>query len=115
MSKEIDERVVEMRLDSEQFEKNVKSSINSLNNLKKNLNFDDASKGFEELDRSAKSVDMGALGKAVEQVRIKFSLLDVLALQTMTRISNAAINTGKQLVTSLTIDQINTRLGEVRR
>lgn len=106
MSREIDERVVQMRLDSEQFERNVKSSVDSLDKLKKGLNFDDSVKGFEELDRSARSVNIGALGKAVDQVRLKFSLFDVFALNVMNRISNAAVNTGEQLVKSLSIDQI---------
>lgn len=106
MSREIDERVVQMKFEAGQFEKNVQTSIHSLDELKKGMDFQDAVKGFDKLDKSAKSVNISALGRAAEQVQIKFGMLEVFTLNVMNRISNAAINAGENLIKSLTIDQI---------
>lgn len=106
MSTTIDERVVEMRFDNKQFENNVQTSLSSLDKLKKSLNMDGASKGFEEIDNAAKKVNMSGLGSAVETVRMKFSALEVMAITALASITNSAINTGKQLVSSFTIEPI---------
>lgn len=106
MSREIDERVVQMKFEKGQFEKDIQTSIYKLDELKKGMDFKDAVKGFEDLDKAARTSDISALGKAVEQVQIKFSMLEIFALRVMTRISDAAINAGEKLVKSLTIDQI---------
>lgn len=44
MSRTIDERIVEMRFDNAQFEKNVATSMSTLDKLKKSLNFKNSSK-----------------------------------------------------------------------
>ena len=41
MSKTVDEKVVEMRFDNAQFERNVTTSMGTLDKLKKALNFKD--------------------------------------------------------------------------
>lgn len=106
MSREIDERVVQMKFESGQFNRDIQTSIHNLDELKRGLDFKDAVNGFDELDTKAKNTDISALGRAVEEVRMKFSLLDVMAFNVMNRISNMAIETGKRFVSSLTIDQI---------
>ena len=47
MSATIDQRVVEMRFDNSNFEKNVQTSLSTLDRLKERLNFTGASKGLE--------------------------------------------------------------------
>lgn len=106
MSTIIDERVVEMRFDNKRFENNVQTSLSSLDKLKKSLNMDGASKGFEEIDNAAKKINMSGLGSAVETVRMKFSALEVMAITALANITNSAINAGKQLVSSFTIEPI---------
>ena len=49
MSQEVDERVVEMRFDNAQFEKNVHQTMQSLEKLNDSLRLDGAEKGFEKL------------------------------------------------------------------
>ncbi len=106
MSKTIDQRVVEMRFDNKQFENNVKTSLSTLDKLKQSLRLDGAAKGFEELERAAGNVDLSGIGGAIETVRTKFSAFEVMAVTALANITNSAINTGKQLVASLTVDQI---------
>lgn len=106
MSKTIDERVVEMRFDNKQFEKNVQTSLSTIDKLKKSLDMDGATKGLENIDSAARKVNMEGLGTAVENVKLKFSALEVIAITALTNLTNSAINTGKQLIASLTVDQI---------
>lgn len=108
MSTTIDEKVVEMRFDNKQFESNVATSMSTLDKLKKSLKFDGASKGLENINSAAKRVDMSALGSAVESVKAKFSALDVMAITALSNITNSAVNTGKQLIKSLSVDQLTT-------
>ena len=112
MSKTIDERVVEMRFDNKQFESNVQTSLSTIEKLKKSLDMDGATKGFESVDKAAKKVDMTGLGSAVESVRVKFSALEVMAVTALANITNSAINTGKQMISALTIDPIKTGFEE---
>ena len=58
MSKQVDQRVVEMRFDNAQFEKNVSTSMSTLDKLKKSLNLEGASKGLENINYAAKNVDV---------------------------------------------------------
>ena len=109
MSKTIDQRVVEMRFDNKQFESNVKTSLSTLDRLKQSLRLDGAAKGFEEIDSAARKLDMSGLGSAVESVKSRFSALEVMAVTALANITNSVINTGKQMLESLTIEPIKQR------
>lgn len=107
MSKTIDERVVEMRFDNKQFESNVQTSLSTIEKLKKSLDMDGATKGLESIDSAAKKVDMSGLGSAVETVKTRFSALEVMAVTALANITNSVVNTGKQMLHSLTIEPIS--------
>ena len=107
MSKTIDERVVEMRFDNKQFENNVQTSLSTIEKLKKSLDMDGATKGLESIDSAAKKVDMSGLGSAVETVKTRFSALEIMAVTALANITNSVVNTGKQMLRSLTIEPIS--------
>lgn len=107
MSKTIDERVVEMRFDNKQFESNVQTSLSTIEKLKKSLDMDGATKGLESIDSAAKKVDMSGLGSAVETVKTRFSALEVMAVTALANITNSVVNTGKQMLHSLTVEPIS--------
>lgn len=107
MSKEIEERVVEMRFDNQQFEAHAKESISTLEKLEKSLNLSGASKGLEEVEDAAKRCDLTPLSSSVESVKSSFSALEVMAVTALVNITNSAVNAGKSLVSSLTIDQVS--------
>ena len=106
MSKQIDQKVVEMRFDNKHFETNVRTTMSSLDKLKQSLQFKDAEKGFRNLDKSAKEVNMTHLAKALDETKAKFSALEVVGVTALANITNSAVNAGKNLVKSLSIDQI---------
>lgn len=105
-SKTIDQRVVEMRFDNQQFERGVSTSMSTLDKLKKALNFNGATKGLDNVSAAAKGVDFTPLTNAVETVQRGFSALEVVGVTALANITNSAVNGGKQLVKSLTIDQV---------
>ena len=106
MSKKVDERVVEMRFDNAQFEKNVSTSMSTLDKLKKSLNLDGAAKGLESVNTAAKHFDVSALSNGVETVRAKFSALEVMAVTALANITNSAVNAGKRMLTALNTEPI---------
>lgn len=106
MSKTVDERVVEMRFDNRQFEQNVATTMSTLDKFKQKLNFRGATKGLDEVGAAASKVDMRGLGSGVETVTAKFSALQVMGVTALANITNSAVNTGKRLVSALTIDQV---------
>ena len=112
MSNNIDKRIVEMQFDNQQFESNVKTSLSTLDSLKKGLDLSGASKGFDELDKAVSKVDMNTLGSAVEAVKVKFSALETIATTALVNITNEAVNAGKQLLASLSVDQISAGWGK---
>ena len=112
MSRTIDERIVEMRFDNRQFEQNVQTSLSTLDKLKRGLDLDNAAKSLDGLGDAAKRCDMSVLGKSVETVQAKFSAFQVVAMTTLSNITNSAVNTGKRLVSALIIDPIKTGFQE---
>jgi len=111
-SKTIDERVVSMQFDNKDFEKNVQTSMNTLDKLKKSLNMDGAAKGLSDVNSAAKNVDMSGLSDGVQTVTAKFSALQVMAITALSRITNAAITTGTNLARAVTIEPILSGLQE---
>lgn len=106
MSKTVDSRVVEMQFDNSNFEKNVKTSMSTLDKLKHAFKMDDASKSMRQLNREIEKVNPGILGQAVQQVTVRFSALQIAGYTALKRISDQAITTGKNLIKSLSVDNI---------
>lgn len=106
MSKTIDERVVEMRFDNKNFESNVATSMSTLDKFKQKLKFDGATKGLEDINSASNKINMSGLGDSVDAVSAKFSALQVVAVTALANITNSAVNAGKNLVSSLSIDQV---------
>ena len=57
MSKEVDERVVEMRFDNAKFEKNTRQTMKTLQELNESLKLKGAEKGFEKIEDASAKVD----------------------------------------------------------
>ena len=106
MSCQIDERVVGMEFDNRNFETNANQTIGTVDKLKQALNFKDAGKGLNEVDKAAKNVDFSPLAKGAEAVQFKFTALQVAAATVFANITNMAFNAGKNLASAFTTDAI---------
>ena len=112
MSKTIDERVVEMRFDNSRFEKNVQQSMSTLDKLKQSLNLNGAAKGLDSINAASKKFDLSGMENGVGTLHAKFSALEVVGVTALANIANSAVNTGKKIISALTIEPITTGFNE---
>lgn len=106
MSQEVDERVVEMRFDNAQFEKNVHQTMHSLEKLNDSLRLDGAEKGFEKISDASAKVDFDEMQGALDDLSGKFSAVEVMGVAALSHITRQAVDTGEKLVKSLSLDQV---------
>lgn len=106
MSREVDQRVVELQFNNTNFEKNTKKSMDSIDRMMEKLQFKGAEKGFEKLDAAAEKVDFATMNRSLDTLQQKFSALDIMAATVLANITNKAMNAGEKLVKSLSLDQI---------
>lgn len=112
MSTTVDQRVVEMRFDNQHFERNVSTTMSTLDKLKQSLHLTGATKGLEDVNSAVKGVDMTGLGGAVDTVKTRFSALQVMGVTALANITNAAVNAGTRMVKALTIDPVKDGFNE---
>lgn len=112
MSTTIDNRVVEMQFDNSNFERNVRTSMSTVEKLKQCLNLTGAAKGLENIDTASRKMNFSGLGSAVDTIHSKFSALEVMGITALANITNSAVNAGKRIVSALTIDPIKTGFAE---
>lgn len=96
MSVEIDKRVVEMQFDNKQFERNVQTSLSTLDKLKMALNFDGA-KGLDSITQAAKKMDLSNITNQTERVQVSFSALQVAGMTMVSELTKSFMNFGKNL------------------
>ena len=97
MSKQVDERVVSMEFDNKNFEKNVSTSMSTLNKLKQKLNLEGASKGLENVNSAAKNVNLDALSSSVAALEKRFSTFGIVGMTVIQNITNSAMQLGSKL------------------
>lgn len=104
MGTTIDERVVQMRFDNKQFEAGAQQSMNTLDRFKAKLNFSGISQKA--------NAELSNVGTVTEQVGIKFDAMAVVAMTALQRITNAAMDAGKNILKSLTIQPVSSGMSE---
>lgn len=112
MSNEVDSRVVEMRFDNQQFERNVGKSLSTLDKLKAALRLDGVSKGLEDVNASAKKLDFKNTVQGIDNVVKKFTTMELVGGVTIANLTNDAVNSAKRLAKALTFDPVKTGLEE---
>lgn len=112
MSRTVDDRVVEMRFDNSNFEKNVATSMSTLDKLKQKLNLSGASKGLDSVNNAAKNVSFKGMENGIDTVHAKFSALQVIGTTALANITNSAVNAGKKIVNALTFEPVTTGFQE---
>lgn len=113
MSNTIDQKVVEMRFDNQQFESGAAKSMSTIDKLKQKLKFDGATKGLENVNSAANKIDF----KRIENTACDagFRIRDVWTKTASVleyQIAGKIINIGKNMASALTIDPIKTGFQE---
>lgn len=112
MSREVDQRVVEMQFNNAQFERNTKQSLSTIEKLKAALKFDDAGDSFSGITKAAKNVNLEPVSDGANEVYYRFKALDVVAGTVLSNIVTKAFAAGTALTKALTIDPMKSGLAE---
>ena len=106
MSRTIDEKVVEMRFDNSDFERNVSQSMSTLDKLTSALNFSGAEKAFDGISSAANKLDFGGLTGALDGVGEKFSALEQIAIGAFRNIGDKISSFVTEQIKGVTLDPI---------
>src|SRR5574339_126296 len=112
MTTVIDHKIVEMAFQNSEFEKNVGTSLSTLDKLKRALNFDHAGKSFDNITASAQRVSMNPITEGVNALANRFSAMGIIGVGVLLNLTNSAIEAGKRIAKALVIDPIKTGLNE---
>ena len=112
MSQSIDKRIVEMKFDNKQFESGIQTSVKSLDELKKGLDFDKSVKSLSGLEKAGRSFDLSGISNSVQSISDRFSAMGIIGMTALQNIANSAYNCGKRIASALTIDPVKTGFNE---
>lgn len=85
----VDKRVVEMSFDNSNFEKNVKTTIKTTEQLKKSLSMDGVGKGLQDVDKAANSINLSKIADAAEHLQKRFSVMGEIGHQAIMKMVNS--------------------------
>ena len=117
MSKTVDQRVVEMRFDNNQFEKGISESIKSLDKLKASLNFDNA---IPKSTIDSISNNLNGLTSSVDSIADKFSVMGIAATTAIAKISSSVMDLAQNAIQNLIknaeagYDRYNEMMGSIQ-
>lgn len=108
---EIDKRVVEMNFENKEFEKNIGTSQKSLEKFKKELNFDETSRGMKKFSHEMNGLDsvFTKMSSNLQKLADKFTGLGNIGeffLSKIRRRFESMIDSSMRFAKSLTFDQI---------
>ncbi len=109
MSREVDERVVEMRLNNSQFMEAAKMTLSTLAKLTAGIDFSKANKSVDQVSNSMQGIDFTALTNNIQALTDHFTGFGIIGDQIMRRVGDAVANMGAkvmQTVNSLTFEQV---------
>ena len=106
MSNMVDERIVEMRFDNAQFEKNVQTSMSTLEKLKKSLKLSDSSKELENIGKAANNVRFDGMINGINTVNTRFSYVQGMILHQLNNIADTCARVSKNIVAAFTVNPI---------
>jgi hypothetical protein len=112
MSQTIDQRIVEMRFDNQQFESGVQTSLNTLDKLNKTTSNLKDFKGLSGLEKAANTISLNGLQAAVDTINSRFSLMGEISTRVLHNIVDKAYAAGTALIKNLTIDPVKMGLEE---
>lgn len=107
MSKTVDSRVVEMSFDNANFERNVQTSLSTLDKLKNSLRLEDAAKGFENIDKASKNVSFDSIMSSINSLEDRFSTMGVVGMRIIENLTDSLVQLTKKTLSFLTNGIVN--------
>lgn len=106
MATEVDERVVEMRFDNDQFEAGIAQSRKSLEALDKSLEMNGSTEGMTALQKVFNKFDISGASDQVNGFAQSFSALDTIAMGALGRIGMKITDFSANILKKLTIEPV---------
>lgn len=97
----IDRRIVEMRFNNREFQKNALDTVSTLDGLKKALNFDGVGDGLGEVEKQASRFSLSGIVDGVRNAVDNFPILGAIGFSAINRLTNSAIDFGKKFVNNV--------------
>lgn len=107
MSESIDNRVVQMRFDNEQFERGIQTSIRSLKKLDDSMDFESGTKSFHQLEKTINETKFDKLLAGLDSIANKFTFIGQLGMRLKNEVIDKIIDSGERMVKSLSMDQVS--------
>ena len=112
----VDERIVEMRFDNQQFESGVKTSLSTLDRLKNSLNgLDGSADSLSNFQTQAGKFNISTLADSLEVVANRFSTFGIMADQAIRLVTSSLMRLGFKglsVIKNLTVSPIFSGFGK---
>lgn len=102
----IEQRVVEMRFDNQQFEKGAKESIGTIDKLNKSLDFKEAGDSLKKLSQAGSNFNLKGVEVALSSITEKFSALEIAGITAIQNLTTRGMNMAENFIKSISIDQV---------
>lgn len=106
MRSEQDERVLSLKFENGEFEKNVSQSLGTLDKLSEKLKFKGTADAFAGIDKAAKNLTFDGVTDACNKARNSFSLMEAVGFSVINNLTNKAVDMGLKFAKSMSIDQM---------
>ena len=98
MSRDVDERIVQMEFDNKAFERDVSTTMSTLEKLKEALKFDKVKDTFSKISNSANKMDFSGAEEGVSSLEKRFSTLGIIGMSAINNLTNTVMDFGKRVV-----------------
>lgn len=112
MSRTIDERIVQMTFNNQEFENRARTTISTLDRLKQATDFSKMGESLLGLSDAAKRTDLSSVSVSLRSISEGFSVMEEIAIGALRRIGDWAVQTGAKLLSSLTIEPFRISWGK---
>ena len=102
----VENRIVEMKFDNAEFERRVGDTMKTLGNLDKAIEEVGKKNGLKDISAEVGKFSTENMTSAIENVSGKFIAMSAIAITALQNITNRVIDTGIQIVKSLSVEQI---------
>ena len=103
----VEERVLEMRIDHQQFVKGAEKTISVLDKLKNALSFKGHDDGFDRIQKSANNVDLSGIAKDLDAITKRFSTMGQVGMNVIKNLTDSVYDFTKNTIKGLTIEPVS--------
>lgn len=108
----VDDRIVAIKFDNREFEKNIATTIESINKLKTSVDTVGQGKGLQDIAVADKAFKLDGMSSAIDTISAKFSTMQAVAFGAISSIASMAVTKGAEIIKGLSLGPINSGFEE---